>query len=65
MREAKLASVLERPKAKVFAIALTGRGSRPVERKTSEGKEPMNGGSEMVGSFVNRARFWSWLAIIR
>jgi hypothetical protein len=64
MREAKLASVLESPKAKVFAVALTGRGSRPVGRKTSEGKEPMNGGSEILGSVANRARFRSWLVII-
>jgi len=56
---------LERPKAKVFAIALTARGSRPVRRKTSVGMEPIDGGSEIVGTLVNKARFWSWLVIIR
>ena len=65
IREAKLASVLERPKAKVFVIALTASGSRLVRRKTSVGVEPIDGGSEIVAALVNKAKFWSRLVIIR
>lgn len=40
----------------MFAIALTARGSQPVRRKTSVGMEPIDGGSEIVGVLVNKAR---------
>ena len=49
MREAKLASVVERPNARfVCGFAPTAKLSRPAEKKTVQGVGPIDGGFEIV-----------------